>query len=192
MRPRGAADEELLMAERLTMLRKQIEDQQCPSTDSVLNFCKESKTGTWKRRSGRITTTCKSKIEIEEILYLMERASVTCLDSDDRQMSVKEMYAELVESIVNGDTVDVRNEDALRNYIAYGHLRRSGYKVSRSVEGFTWNVGESKERSFGLKVVTPNDIVDCRAEQQSHVAVVELSKVVFMKLTVSSSAPKPL
>ena len=137
---RSDIDPDLLIAERKECLRKQLEDQDNPSTDSILTYHRESKTGTWKSRSGRITTRCKSRIEIEEILYLMERASILCIDVVGERLSVKEMYAELVSSQIDGDTVEVRDETALRNYMAYGYLRRSGYKVTRSADACPWQV----------------------------------------------------
>jgi tRNA splicing endonuclease len=189
MAKRKGVVEEVILAEFAETLRQQREDQTHPSTDSILIFHKNDKCGTWKKKSGRITTACKARIEIEEILYLMERASIVCLNEQGTQISVKEMYAELVDSKVEGETVPVKNEEALRNYMAYGHLRRSGYKVSRCVDGNTWSVADSKQQRFGLKVVKPKDTLDCTISR--HACVVDQSKLVFLNVTAFKSAPKP-
>lgn len=186
---RTDVDPEVIIAERAELLTQQQEDQENPSTDSILVYHRASKTGTWKTRSGRITTQCKSRIEIEEILYLMERASITCLDEDNKRLSVREMYAELVSSEIISDTIAVNDEATLRNYIAYGHLRRSGYKVKRSSDNFQWKVEDSKSSVFGLRVTKPRELIDFKTPREEHLCIVDLGKVAFLKLKVTDSAP---
>ena len=172
------------------ILSKQRSDQLYPSGDSILEYHAVSKTGTWIRKRGRIVTACKSRINLEEILYLMERASITCVDAYNNRMTVTDMYAVLVDSAVDGHTVVVSNYTALRDYIVYAHLRRLGYKVTRLLDCFSWLLSDCRQRTFPVRVVSPRDFISHEAHHtEEHICIVDESIVVFLLLNISSSVP---
>jgi len=184
-------DPQLAVEQLRALLKRQQEDQASPSADSVLIYDRGSKTGTWKFRKGRITAPCLSRIQIEEILYLMERASITCLDEEGQQLTVKQIYAELVDSDLVDHKIAIVNEVALRNYIAYGHLRRRGFKVTRSNSpGYPWTI-KGGDLDCNLPVKRPTEVVDAMAERTEHACVVEQGQIVFLKLTATNTPPRP-